>query len=307
MEPVTATQLALLLHSLPGMGEKSFAASLRFIAQHRLTPDQVLAHPHELRRCGVSQAVCESIEQRRADLVAQSGALARMARDRSLQIFTITMAAYPARLIATDASPPPILYALGQTGLIEPAHPDGGFTFAIAVSNGADAAVLARLERIAAGLVEQGGIPITGHDRAPYQRVALCAQRQDRPAVYVLDRGLRSALGPDLDRSPFAAARIRDPLFVPQRDLALSPFRLDDHAIGANNRRRDGIVFALADVTVALYVRPGGSMAAVCERVAAQGRPVFAAVDSMTAGSRTLPLEDEEAVHAVASQARAVR
>jgi hypothetical protein len=149
------------------------------------------------------------------------------------------------------------------------------FTFTIAVSNDAPPETLARQDELADALIELGGVPVTGHDRLPYQRLALAAQRRNRPTLYVFDRGLREALGPAFDRPPFAAARIRDAVFSTERDLALSPFRLDDHGLGSNNRRRDRLVFAMADVVLALSVRPGGNMAKECVRSQSQGKPVY--------------------------------
>ena len=151
------------------------------------------------------------------------------------------------------------------------------FTFSVAVSNGAAPGVLARQDSIAEDLVRRGCVPVTGHDRTAYKRLALAAQRQNRPTIYALDRGLREALGPDMDRPPFSAARIRETLFDVERDLALSPFRLDDHALGANNRRRDRLLYALADLIVALDVRAGGGMASECLRAHQQGRLVWVA------------------------------
>lgn len=151
------------------------------------------------------------------------------------------------------------------------------FLFSVAVSNGATAAVLTRQDEIAEKLVACGCVPVTGHDRPAYKRLALSAQRLNRPTIYVMDRGLREALGPAFDRPPFSAARIRDTVFDAKRDLALSSFRLDDHALGGNNRRRDRIIYALADVIIALDVRAGGSMVAECLRAHAQGRIVWVA------------------------------
>lgn len=160
--------------------------------------------------------------------------------------------------------------AVGTTG-VRP------FLFSIAVSNGASSATLAQQDQIAEKLVACGCVPVTGHDRPAYKRLALAAQRLNRPTIYVMDRGLREALGPEFDRPPFSAARIRDTVFDVTRDLALSSFRLDDHALGSNNRRRDRTIYALADVIIALDVRAGGGMVAECLRAHAQGRLVWVA------------------------------
>ena len=146
-----------------------------------------------------------------------------------------------------------------------------------------------------------GGTPVTGHDRAEYQRLALAAQRRNLPSLYVFDRGLRESARPDVsDRPPFAAARIRDAVSELDRDLAVSPFRLDAHCICGNNSRRDSLIFALSDVVIALDIKGGGAMYAECCRVHEQGRPVFACPGGRDgnealrqAGVPALPKQDE--------------
>lgn len=276
-DSLSQSQLLLLLHSVPHLGEKALHRLLRLLAQGRLTSEQCLtlsaaewAERYELHR-----EAAEALEGDREGLLARSAELARIVRACGLHLLSIESASYPARLERNDDAPPPLLYGLGNLKLLEHTYSGERFTFTIAVSNGAAGDSLARMESLAAELAGAGGIPVTGHDRTPYKRLALAAQRLNRSVLYVLDRGLREALGPELDRPPFAAARIRDAVFDRDRDLALSPFRLDDHSIGANNRRRDRLVFSLSDVIIACDVRAGGSMADECRRALGQNRPVF--------------------------------
>ncbi|HLJ53629.1 MAG TPA: hypothetical protein VKT77_01245 [Chthonomonadaceae bacterium] len=295
---MTATELLLLLHSAPHVGEKALARLLRLTAQQRLTPDMFLRMTESEWQAEyeLHPDAAAALAGRREALIAQGAELARTLRAFDVQLLSAESATYPGRLIRNDDAPPPLLYARGSLALLD--HHYGGerFTFTIAVSNGAAPATLVQLDALASDLSAAGGVPVTGHDRAPYQRLALAAQRHARPTIYVMDRGLREALGPQFDRPPFAAARIRDAAFDPQRDLALSPFRLDAHSIGANNRRRDAIVFALSDIIVALDVRPGGAMYDACALAVAQGRPVFAAPDGrpgcaalLALGAKPLP------------------
>ncbi|HZP80994.1 MAG TPA: hypothetical protein VFB21_05095 [Chthonomonadaceae bacterium] len=276
-ESLSAAQFLLLLHSVPHLGEKTLARLLRLNAQQRLLPEECLAlTPAEWRRrYDLRSQAADYLCTHREALLRQSAELARAIRAHPMHLLTLESAAYPPRLERFDEAPPPILYALGRLALLDAQA--GRFTFTVAVSNEAPPSSLARLDEVAAELARAGGIPVTGHDRAPYQRLALAAQRQNRPIVYVFDRGLREALGPDFDRPPFAAARIRDAVFLPERDLALSPFRLDDHGLGANNRRRDRLVFALSDLIVALDIRAGGGMAQECLRAQKLERPVYVA------------------------------
>lgn len=277
-EPLSTTQFHLLLHSVPQLGEKTLAGVLRRLAQRRPTPQSFLdLSPDTLiAEYELPTAVAEYLHDHRAPLLSRSADLLRALRLHGVQLLTTESAGYPEPLQRFDAAPPPFLYALGNAALLEPAQP-ARFTFTIAVSNGAKPAVLTRQDQLATELVEAGGVPVTGHDRTAYKRLALAAQRRRHPTLYVFDRGLREALGPDFDRPPFSAARIRDAVFDRARDLALSPFRLDDHGLGANNRRRDELVFALSDLILALDVRAGGMMMQECLRAYNQGRPVYVA------------------------------
>ena len=278
-EPIAPTQFILLLHHTPHIGEKALTRLLRLFAQQRITPEAFLALPErELKRqFELRPQAIAHLHTHRDTLVKTSAELARTVRARHIHIFTTESPAYPARLERNDDAPPPVLYALGNRALLDanPTDAQHKFTFALATSNDVPPLSLIRQDEIGAELAALGGIVVTGHDRRPYQRAALAAQRQNRPILYVFDRGLREALGPDFDRPPFAAARIRDAVFDPARDLAVSSFRLDDHAIGTNLRRRDRILFALADVIIAHDLRAGGGMMAECLRAREQGQKVY--------------------------------
>jgi len=276
---MNSTEFLLLLHSIPHIGEKALARLLRLASQQRLTPEMFLSMNSDewQTRCELHPDAVGALATQRDALIGKSAELARTLRAHGIQLLSVESATYPARLIRNDDAPPPLLYALGSLPLLDWSYKADRFTFTIAVSNGASSASLEMLDAMATELSAAGGIPVTGHDRAPYQRLALAAQRHNRPVIYVLDRGLREALGPRFDRPAFAAARIRDAEFDTTRDLALSPFRLDDHSIGAHNRRRDELVFALADLVIALDVRAGGGMADACQRAVEQGRAVYAA------------------------------
>jgi predicted Rossmann fold nucleotide-binding protein DprA/Smf involved in DNA uptake len=271
----------LLLHSVPYLGEKTLTRLLHTNARLRIAPEEFLALSAEewRTRYELDLRAIGYLEAHSRELLTRSADLARVTRAHDLQVLTCESMTYPQALERFDDAPPPILYALGDAEMLNAGElrRRGRFTFTFGVSNGAATETLVRQDQMAAGLVLAGGIPVTGHDRASYKRLALAAQRLNRPILYVLDRGLREALGPEFDRPPFAAARIREAVFDQQRDLAISPFRLDDHSLGANNRRRDRMIFALADLIVALDVKAGGVMEAECRRAHEQGRVVWVA------------------------------
>jgi predicted Rossmann fold nucleotide-binding protein DprA/Smf involved in DNA uptake len=296
---MTTTEFLLLLHSVPHVGEKALARLLRLATQQRLLPQTFLSMSavEWQERFDLHPDACEALAADREGLMARSSELARSLRTYGVQLLSVESATYPARLIRNEDAPPPLLYALGPLALLDLSYNQDRFTFTIAVSNGAGSAAMDRLDSLASELSTAGGVPVTGHDRAAYQRLALAAQRSNRSTVYVLDRGLRETLGAQFDRPPFAAARIRDIAFDTARDLALSSFRLDDHSIGVNNRRRDAIVFALSDIIIALDIRAGGSMLKACSSAASRNRPVFVADGGrdgnaalLAGGCRALPV-----------------
>ncbi len=275
-EPYGGAHFALLLHSVPHIGEKTLARLLRTGATQRVTPEEFMAMQPETWQTvyELNARSVEYLEMHRSILLEQALQTARLLRRHDVKLIHCMSVAWPDRLERNHDAPPPVLYARGSAALLAPAG-EGNFTFAMALSRNAPKEALERQEEAASALLAQGGIPVTGHDRTPYQRLALCAQRLNRPAVYVLDRGLREAMGPEFANALFRAARIRDDCFQSERDLALSCFRLDDHAIGENNRRRDRLIMALADKIVAIEVSCEGEMAALCKRACQQKREVL--------------------------------
>ena len=279
-QTISSTQFHLLLHAVPHLGEKAITRLLSGSAQRRLTPELFLELPARTLQdeFELDQRSVSYLLENRAALLEESAAKARTMRAFPLHLIAATGATYPARLVQYSEAPPPLLYTLGNLKLLEPYSTIKSarrYTFTIAVSRSAGSDTLAALDETATQLAILGGTPVTGHDRPEYQRLALAAQRRGLPSLYVFDRGLREALGPEFDRPPFAAARIRDAVFDLGRDLAVSPFRLDDHCIGGNNRRRDSLIFALSDVVIALDIRNSGAMFAECCRAREQGRPIF--------------------------------
>jgi predicted Rossmann fold nucleotide-binding protein DprA/Smf involved in DNA uptake len=207
-----------------------------------------------------------------------------------VQVLTAQHRLYPLALETFCDQPPPVLFALGQMSLLQ-----NGWRFAVACSRGAPHVALEAVDEIAQQAVREGGIPVTGHNTPPYQRVALAAIRQERPSITVLDRGLLEALGEGLNRPLFPAARLYELEFRTDRDVVLSPFPLQAGCLGLHNQRRDELVFALADVVFAVWVRAGGVMERLCLRAKKLGKriEVWKAPDgTVSEGVRRLVQED---------------
>ncbi len=240
-EPLGFTRFALLLHTIPHIGEKTLTRLLHHVSSRRIEPETCLQWSVEewQTRCELDPRAAATLCEQQDALLSRAEEMARTVRQHSLHVLTPQSPAYPDRLERFDDSPPPIVYALGNLGLLLPlpalpefvlrlprllpprpkqnrlrsirtnadnseqtataktpaASTRAPFTFSIAVSNGADNATLKRMEAMATVLVQRGCVPVTGHDRTPYKRLALAAQRQNRPVIYVMDRGLRDAIG----------------------------------------------------------------------------------------------------------------
>lgn len=292
------TQFLLLLHSVPGIGDQTLSHILRYMVQQRLTPTDLLAFPARRwqRELQVSATACQHFFDNRETLVSQSLELERLRQKRNIHMLYQGSASYPELLDQNEDLPPVVIYARGNMGLLDETR---SFTFAVIASNKPTPHHLNRIDALVTELSQEGGTVVTGHDRLPYQRAALASHRKDRPIIYVFDRGLREALGADFARTPFAAARIHEVEFNTDLDLALSPFRLDDHALPFNLKRRDQLIFSLSDIVIAQDVRSGGVMYTQCQRTLKQGRPLYVAADGregnallLKQGAKPLPTGD---------------
>jgi len=265
------TELVLLLSEVPGIGDKTVESIVRRNAVLRRTPDEFLrltaaqlAADYGIRH-EVGARLVESARTRREEVAAT----AKHLRRAGVHVLTLLDATYPPRLLQSLDNPPPVLYAYGNLDLL--AKP----LFAVANSNGAEEEALAAGDAAAAVALSCGWFPVTGHNRPAYQRPALVARRNGGRICYVLDRGLLEAFGGDLTRELFPAARIWSPTYDPASDLTLSPFSLRAHGIALHGRRRDALIFALADAIFVGAIRPGGQMERGCLEARACGKPVF--------------------------------
>jgi hypothetical protein len=269
------TVLLLLLLETPGIGPSTLAGLLRRHAALKRTPEQLLAlSPESLSEeygLPISSAVRLSSEIRTNRERAESAA--KWLSLSGVSLITFQDAAYPARLHERLEDPPPALFAYGAMDLLSQN------LFAAANSNGAPEAALSAVDSACETAVEAGWSLVTGHNRPGYQRPALAVRRNGGRIVYVLDRGLLHGFGGDLTRALFPAARIWGPAFDPESDLALSPFPLRAHGIGPANRRRDSVIFALADRIFAAYLKPGGQMEKECLAAAARNQRVLLHTD----------------------------
>lgn len=270
MEQASLVHLVLLLMDTPGVGSRCVASVLRRVAVLRTPAEAVIHAPLNVmvEEYGLSRTQAgnftAAVKQRRPAVREMERWLNR----NGVAVVTLADASYPQRLLNRMETPPPVLFLYGEAGLLD------ATLFAVANSNGTPEDVLMAYDRAAWDASKDGLVLVTGHNRLEYQRPALAVRRNGGPVCTVLDRGLVHGFGGDLTRPLFAAARIWSCVFDVRRELAITPFALHDHGIGANNRKRDELVFSLADIIYAGFLRRGGRMEHYCTQAASGGAVV---------------------------------
>jgi len=269
MDKETALQ-AVMLSELPHVGDKGAVRILALNQQRahslatflRLPPavlrDDYKLHPGAVARLCEDRNAHASRCQWLLDQLAAAGGLVWLCGD----------ATYPARVRERLAPPPVVLYGYGAPALLA--------TPLLAVLNSrtiSEHSVAASLGVVQAAAT-QGFTLVTGGMKTGYRIAAVAGRAAAAPRVVVLDRGILATFGARMDRDPFGFGPGRSRLDA-ERTLVLSPFRLMDHAVARNGRRRDELVAALADVIVAVHARAGGVIERVCLAALDRGQCVL--------------------------------
>jgi len=261
---------AVMLSELPHVGDKGAARILDLNRQraHSLATffrlpaavlrDDYKLHPGAVARLSQERTAHETRCQWLLDqLTAASGCVSLCGA-----------ATYPARVRERLTPPPVVLYSYGAAGLLTAPL--------LAVLNSrtlTEHSVAASLAVVQAAAAQRFTL-VTGGMKTGYRISAVAGRAAAAPRVVVLDRGILATFGAHMDRDPFGFGPGRGPLDG-QRTLVLSPFRLMDHAVARNGRRRDELVAALADVIVAVHARAGGVIERVCLAALDRGQCVL--------------------------------
>ncbi len=261
---------AVMLSELPHVGDKGAARILALNRQraHSLATffrlpvavlrDDYKLHPGAVARLAEERSTHETRCRWLLDQLAAAGGLVSLCAD----------ATYPSRVRERLTPPPVVLYRYGAPGLL--------VTPLLAVLNSrtiSEHSVAASLAVVQAA-ASQGFTLVTGGMKTGYRIAAVAGRAAAAPRVVVLDRGILATFGAQMDRDPFGFGPGRSILDA-ERTLVLSPFRLMDHAVARNGRRRDELVAALADVIVAVHARPGGVIERVCLEALDRGQCVL--------------------------------
>lgn len=260
----------LALSLAPKVGSELFRKIVSKQTQHGLDSRACLemdasALTSEL---GMPAATAEAFADRTSSMYADLDRFKRQVGAKPVRLVTTASAIYPQRLVDFCKSPPAFLFLYGNVRLLK------SKTFSVLCSRNPSADDLAAVERVA----EEGVLaPMTlvgGTNTDAYQRASIVPLRWGAPRILVLDRGLFSALGDDLEDEPFRAARLWRYRFDPETDLVVSRNRPFDAFAAGNAALRDELVVALSDELRVIRMRQGGNIEKLASRAVELGRVV---------------------------------
>jgi len=259
---------------LPQVGEQTLLALLDHAREARLSMVQLWQSRAEdlAQLVALHPRALAALREQSVDGWAQAGADLEEALARGVELLQPTQPDFPPvfwQLSGRDARRWPFVFAYGGLGLLEEPR------VALVSSRDVSAEGLAITDAIGDALARRDVTLVTSINREGYQAAATAAKRHAGPAVMVLDRGFSAAFPAGLDREPVATARVWDEQFDPELQLLLSPFGWRDVWTARNGKRRDSLIFDLADVVVAIDVRADGHIETECRRAAQRGRTVL--------------------------------
>ncbi len=262
-------QALLAWSAVPQVGERTLQRLLDHARESRGGLAKLWDTPAEDLQCLVRlhPRSAAALAEQRAPRWTRAGEEAAAVRARGVDALRPDEPDYPVRLAGLRRWP--MLFAYGTLGLLE----EPGV--AIVSSKTVTGAGLALVDALADALAQRDVPLISSIHRETYQAAAVAAKRHAGPSVMVLDRGLAEAFPAGVDREPIAPARVWDTRFDPDLQLLLSPFAWMEPWNARSGQRRDALIFDLAEVIVALEVRPGGNMERCCRAAAAAGKQVL--------------------------------
>lgn len=261
---------AVMLSELPHVGAQAAGRILSVnrarghgLATFFRLPEAVLRQDYALRPAAIRRVCAERAEheQRCGWLVDQFAAVGG-------DVALADENGYPTRVRQRLSPHPAVWYSFGARAVLD--APTLAVLNSRTIAEQAVAASLA-LVQAAAG---QGFTVVSGGMKTSYRIAAVASRAAAAARVIVLDRGIFATFGARLDRDPFGFGPGRSALDA-ARTLVVSTFRLMDHAVPSNGRRRDELIGALADVIVAVHARPGGEIERVCFEALDRGQCVL--------------------------------
>ncbi len=281
----------VLLSELPRVGPRGLARVLtinraqgRALEEFFRLPEAVYRDPYRL-----SEEAVACLTLFRDQYERRCGMLAERFIEHGGHPLLLGAHGYPAVWEHYLKAPPPVVFALGDTALLQ--SPAAAVLNSRLPSSGAMVATRQIVEAAALG----GFAVVSGAMKLGHRIAAASARAAQTPRVIILDRGLFAALGDETERDIFGltSGHLR---LDRTRTLVLSPFRLNNHAAPANGARRDALIAALADLVIAVEARSGGHMEQLGLDMLARGKTVvsWGAQNArlVAAGARALGPDD---------------
>ena len=290
MDRQTAIHIVKLTE-LPHTGPKTLSRVLKLNRSLGRSLEQFFHLPAAAYRdeYRLSAPAVECLTQQRRAFDEHGSYLAQRLLDHGGQPLLCGDPEYPAAWIQFLAQPPPFVFALGDTALLQ--HP----TAAILNSRSPSAEAIIATRRIVERAARDGFGVASGAMKLGHRIAAASARAALAARIIVLDRGLFAALGDETERDIFGltSGHLR---LDRTRTLVLSPFRLENHAAPVNGARRDALIAALAEVVLCVEARPGGHMEDLGLDMLARGKIVISWRGSnltlVNAGARMLEERD---------------
>jgi len=261
---------ALLLAMTPGIGGRSVT---RVLARNDLlnrTPEEFLKLSPEAfveeYRLGKKAAAILALEP--DERIRNTYEIESKLSALKVTLVSSADAHYPAVVEEMDSDPPGILFMYGNTRLLE------ANTFCVLSSRNSRPADLDLIEKLAEDGVLRSEVLVSGHHRPEYRRSAIVPLRWGSPRILCLDRGLFTALGPELQNDASHESTLWRERFDPKTDLVVSPFRPEAGFVGINNQVRDRLIGCLSRRLAFVQVAEGGNMQRIAKMALKAGRKV---------------------------------
>jgi len=286
-----ATKYIVQLAELPHVGLKGLTRILavnrslgRSLERFFQLPAAIYREEYELAAPAV-----EALTRHRDAYERHCDLLARRLLDHGGMALLCGDQEYPRAWVEFLSQPPPIVFALGDTTLLQ--QP----TAAVLNSRAPSAEAIIATRAVVARAARDGFSVASGAMKLGHRIAAASARAAQAPRLIVLDRGLFAALGDETERDIFglASGHLR---LDRTRTLVLSPFRLHNHAAPVNGARRDALIAALADIVICVEARPGGHMETLGLDMLTRGKVVVSwrgsNLNLIAAGARRLDEAD---------------
>lgn len=263
-----AEDIHLILCLTPYVGHTTFDRVMNECRMRGVQPEELLSMSADRLREEFSlpltsaRALANGAKEvrRRAHLLRQK------IGDKPVRMVTRDSPLYPRSLEEFCVKPPGYLFFYGNPRVLS--NP----TFCVIASRGATREELDQVGRVVESKTLEGKTLVTGSNTPAYRMAAVVPLRWGAPRVVVVDRGLFEALGENLERELFPAARLWRYRFDPATDLVISFNRPDEGASKGGGAHRDEIVVGLSQEVHAVRLRKGGNMERLAARAEERGK-----------------------------------